>query len=157
VPITLWVAQPLRWFFLASYPFNWLLNHAAQWLLKQVGIQLTGEDERGHSEEELRLVLGTAQKISGTTQLGRDIVLNALDLRRRIARDVMRPRKEIVSLDTEGTIAECLDIADKTHYSRFPLCEGGNLHKTLGVVHIKDLYGMRLKARSGADLTPALR
>jgi CBS domain containing-hemolysin-like protein len=157
VPIALQIAQPLRWFFLLSYPFNWVLNHSAQWLLRQVGIQFRGEHERGHSEEELRLLLGAAQKKSGGTELGRDIVLNALDLRRRVARDVMRPRKEIVALDTESAIAECLDIADKTRYSRFPLAEAGNLDKTLGVVHIKDLYGMRLKARTGADLATAAR
>ena len=33
----------------------------------------------------------------------------------------MRPRQEIVALDTEASIAECLDVAEKTRYSRFPL------------------------------------
>src|SRR5438552_11081281 len=28
LPLALWVARPLKWFYLASYPFNWLLNHA---------------------------------------------------------------------------------------------------------------------------------
>src|ERR1051326_4543971 len=37
LPLALWVAQPLRWFFIASYPFNWLLNRAAQWLLRRAG------------------------------------------------------------------------------------------------------------------------
>jgi CBS domain containing-hemolysin-like protein len=89
--------------------------------------------------------------------VGRNLVLNALDLRHRVARDVMRPRQEMAVLNTEASVAECLDIADKTRYSRFPLCEGGDLDKTLGVVHIKDLYAMRIKARSGADLRPAAR
>jgi CBS domain containing-hemolysin-like protein len=157
LPISLWVAQPLRWFYLASYPFNWLLNQAARWLLRQVGIELAGEAARAHSEEELRLLVATSQKHAGGTALGRDVVLNALDLRRRVAREVMRPRQEIVVFDTEASIAECLDVAEKTRYSRFPLCEGGNLDKTLGVIHIKDLYAMRIKARSGADLLPAVR
>ena len=81
-------------------------------------------------------------------------MLNALDLRRRIVREVMRPRHEIVGLDTEASIAECLDVAEKTRYSRFPLCEGGDLDKTLGVIHFKDLFAMRLKARQGAELIP---
>jgi CBS domain containing-hemolysin-like protein len=157
LPISLWVAQPLKWFYVASYPFNWLLNQAARWLLRQAGIELAGEGGRAHSEEELRLLLATAPKHAGGTALGRDIVLNALDLRRRVAREVMRPRQEIIAMDTEASIAECLDVAEKTRYSRFPLCEGGNLDKTLGVVHIKDLYAMRIKARSGADLLPAVR
>lgn len=157
LPISLWVAQPLRWFYRASYPLNWLLNVTARWLLRQVGLESAAEAKRVHSEEELRLLLTAAQKYSGGTALGRDLVLNALDLRHRLARQVMRPRQEIVSLDTQASIAQCLDVAEKTRYSRFPLCEGGDLDKSLGLVHIKDLYAMRFKARSGADLLPAAR
>src|SRR5882672_4242768 len=58
LPIALWAAQPLKWFYVASYPFNWLLNHAAQWLLSQAGIEPRGEAGRVHSEDELRLVVG---------------------------------------------------------------------------------------------------
>lgn len=154
---TLWVSYPLLWFYRASYPFVVLLNDSAQWMLRQVGLGPTSEGGRAHSEEELRLLLWAAQKQAGGSALGRDIVLNALDLRRRVAREVMRPRHEIVALDTEASIAECLDVAEKTHYSRLPLCEGGNLDRTLGVVHIKDLYTMRTKARRGADLLPVAR
>jgi CBS domain containing-hemolysin-like protein len=157
LPIALWVAQPLKWFYLASYPFNWLLNKTAQWLLHLVGIEPSGESKGAHSDEELRLLVGMSQKRAGASALGRDIVLNALDLRRRIAREVMRPRHEMVALDTTASLSECLEVAEKTRYSRFPLCEGGSLDKTLGVVHIKDLYAMRLKARSGADLLPVAR
>ena len=155
--VSLWTAQPLKWFYTASYPFNWLLNHAAQWLMDIAGVEMSGEGRRMHSEEELRLLVGAVQKQAGATALGRDIVLNALDLRHRRAREVMRPRQEIVPFDTEASIAECLDLAEKTRYSRFPLCEGGDLDKTRGVVHIKDLYAMRLKARSGIDLLPSAR
>ena len=69
----------------------------------------------------------------------------------------MRPRQEIVALDTSAAIADCLELAEKTHYSRFPLCEGGDFDKTLGVVHIKDLFAQRNTARSGADLLPVTR
>src|SRR6266851_8326399 len=155
--ISLWVAQPLKWFYVASYPFNWLLNHDAQWLLSQAGIEPASDAERVHSEEELRLLVAASQKRAGASTLGRDIVLNALDLRRRVAREVMRPRQEITALDTQAAIGQCLELAEKTRYSRFPLCERGDLDKTLGVVHIKDLYAMRLKARSGADLLPVAR
>jgi CBS domain containing-hemolysin-like protein len=157
LPATLWISYPMLWFYRISYPFVVGLNWFSQWLLRQVGLELETEAERGHSEEELRLAFAASQKEAGASALGRDIVLNALDLRRRIARQVMRPRQEISGLDTEASIAECMDVAEKTRYSRFPLCEKGDLDKTLGVVHIKDLYAMRLKARSGADLLPVAR
>ncbi len=154
---SLWVVVPLVWFHRASYPFIWTLNHASLWLLRRLGIEPMGEGEHAHTEEELRLLFASLQKQTGRSTLGRSIVLNALDLRRRIAREVMRPRQEIVALDTEASIAECLQLAEKTRYSRFPLCDGGDLDKTLGVVHIKDLYAMRVQARTGADLRPICR
>src|SRR5208283_5232396 len=46
-------------------------------------------------------------------------------------------------------------LAEKTRYSRFPLCEGGDLDRTRGVIHIKDLYALRDRARAAADLLPA--
>ena len=151
---TLVVANPLHWFYRLSYPFIWVLHHSAHWLLRQFGISTEQGTERAHSEEELRLLLSSAQKISGTTGSGRSIALNALDLRRRMARDVMRPRQEMVAFDTDATIAECLDAAEKTRYSRFPLCEGGDIDKTLGVIHIKDLYAMRNRVQTARDLLP---
>lgn len=157
VAVSLWTAQPLAWFAWLAHPFIWLLNHSAQWLLRQFGVQLASEADRAHSEEELRLLISVSQRQSGATRLGRIIVLNALDLRRRVVREVMRPRQEIAYLDTEWSIAQCLDVAEKTRYSRFPLCEAGNLDKTPGVVHLKDLVAMRLKARSGAELSPVAR
>lgn len=156
LPTTLWVAYPMLVFYYVSYPFVVVLNRASQWMLTQAGLEFTSEAEGRYSEEELRLLVAVGQKQAGAA-LGRNLVLNALDLRHRVAREVMRPRQEMTVLATEASIAECLEIADKTRYSRFPLCQGGDLDKTLGVVHIKDLYAMRIKARSAADLLPVAR
>jgi CBS domain containing-hemolysin-like protein len=157
VETTLWISYPLVWFYWVSYPFVLLLNSSSQWLLRQIGLQPASETERAQSEEELRLLFSAAQRPAGGFPLEREILLNALDLRRRVAREVMRPRQEIMVLDTEASIAACLEVAEKTRYSRFPLCVGGDLDKTLGVVHIKDLYALRLKARNGADLVLTAR
>lgn len=149
---SLWVAFPMRAFYFVMYPFIWALNESSLLLLKLVGIQPAGEGHGEHSEEELRLVFDATQKRAGGTALGRAIVLNALDLRRRVVREVMRPRQEIAVLNTESSITECLEVADRTRYSRFPLCEEGDVDRTLGAVHIKDLFAMRLKSKSGAEL-----
>ena len=152
LPVTLWIAYPMLWFYRVSYPFVWVLNYFSQWLLRRVGIEPATEGEGAHSEEELRLLFAGAQKQAGATGLQREIVLNALDLRHRVVRDVMRPRQEITPLDMGASLAECLEVVEKTRYSRFPLCENGDMDRTRGVVHIKDIYAMRIKARSGADL-----
>ncbi|HTI97644.1 MAG TPA: hemolysin family protein [Dongiaceae bacterium] len=157
LPTTLGIAYPMLWFYRISYPLVLALNWASQWLLRQLGMEPVGETEGRYSEDELRMLFTASRQQSGGTVLGRNIVLNALDLRRRVARDVMRPRLEIVALDTEAPMAECLELAEKTRYSRFPLCEGGDLDKMRGVVHFKDLFALRATARRGADLQAVTR
>ncbi len=157
LPTALWVAYPMRWFYLAMYPFIWLLNESALLLLRSVGLQPAHESEGVQTEDELRLVIASAQRQTGASPFSRAILQNAIDLRHRVARDVMRPRKEITALDTQATIAECLGVAEKSRYSRFPLCEAGNLDRTWGTVHIKDLYAARIKAHTGADLRSVAR
>jgi CBS domain containing-hemolysin-like protein len=156
LPTALKISRPLVLFYKISYPFIWALNNSSQWLLRQIGLKPTSEDEHVHSEDELRLLIATTRR-HRSGALGKSIVLNAFDLNRRVTRDVMRPRQEIVFFDTDASITECIDIAEKTRYSRFPLCEAGSLDKTVGVVHIKDLYAMRLKARTAAELLPVAR
>jgi CBS domain containing-hemolysin-like protein len=153
LPVALGAAYPLHWFYLAFYPFNRLLNRAARWLLTLIGIEPDGAADRTQSEEELRLLITSAQGVAG----GRNLILNALDLRHRVAREVMRPRHEISAFDTAASMDQCLALAEKTRFSRFPLCDGGDLDQTRGMVHIKDLYAMRDKARTAADLLPVVR
>lgn len=154
---SLWIAQPLYWFYKLFFPAIWLLNHAAFWLLRRCGLQPVSESELVHSEEEIRLILGETRRHTSGPTLGQDIALNAFALRQRHAREVMRPRHEIVALNTEDTIEECLALARRTRYSRFPLCEGGDLDKTLGVVHSKDLVDLRHEAKRGRDLAAVAR
>ncbi|MGA2853627.1 MAG: hemolysin family protein [Verrucomicrobiota bacterium] len=155
LPIALATAIPLRWFYLAFYPFNRLLNFAARQILKQIGIEPDAVTDRSQTDEELRLVLAAVPQ--GGTAAGRNLILNALDLRHRVAREVMRPRQEIVTFNTCATMAACLAVAEKTRYSRFPICEDGDLDRTRGVVHIKDLYTLRDQAKTAADLLPVAR
>ena len=152
LPAALWTATPLVWFYRLSYPFIWLLNRSSQLILKWMGI---GADELhgAQSEEELRVILAAAQ---GSPDR-RNLILNALDLRHRTAREVMRPRNEVTVFDAGATIADCLAIAEKTRYSRFPICDHGDPDKARGVIHIKDLYAFRERARTAADLLPLAR
>lgn len=152
LPTALWVVGPLNWFYRLSYPFVWLLHRSSQSVLRWLGMA-ADEFQTAHSEEELRVVLAAAQKASDR----RDLILNALDLRYRTAREVMRPRQEIVTLDSAAGLADCLVIAEKTRYSRFPICEHGDPDHALGVIHIKDMYALRDKAKTAADLLPVAR
>lgn len=152
LPSSLWVAMPLQLFYWVSFPFIWLLNVASLRVLRWLGIEATSEHGGEHSEEELRLMLSAGGHGDGESHLARDLVLNAFDLRRRVVREVMTPRKDIVCLSMHRPMADCLRVAEQSRFSRFPLAEHGDVDRTQGVVHFKDLMLARDKGGTGANL-----
>ena len=139
---TLGVVRPLRWFSMVFGPVILLLNSTANLILVRVfHIQPASEHEIGHSEEELRVILTESEKADEVSPVGKEILINALDLRRLVVRDVTTPRGEVVSLDVEHSFEENLKTAQASRHTRFPLCKG-HLDNTIGLVHIKDLLSL---------------
>jgi CBS domain containing-hemolysin-like protein len=136
------ISPPLRLFYLLFRPAIWFLNASSNWVLKHLfRIDPIAGGEVSHSEEELRLILDQSEKSDEVSSLGRDLLVNALDLRRRVVRDIMTPRGEVVFLDIEMSFEENVKKALESRHTRFPLCRG-HLDNTIGLVHIKELVPM---------------
>jgi CBS domain containing-hemolysin-like protein len=97
--------------------------------------------ELAHSEEELRLILEQSEKVQEVSPLGRKLVVNVLDLRDRVVRDIMTPRGELVYLDIEEDFESNLNKVLESRHTRFPLCRG-HLDNTIGLIHVKELLLM---------------
>jgi CBS domain containing-hemolysin-like protein len=150
VPATLWVARPLGLFYVLFKPAIWFLNVASNTLLRRVfRLPNVSEHELAHSEEELRLILAESARAEEVSSLGKEILINALDMRNRVVRDITTPRGKVVFLNTEDTFEENLQRALDSRHTRFPLCEG-HLDHPIGLVHIKDL--LKLMREPTADL-----
>jgi len=146
VPVTLWVSRPLSLFYTLFKPAIWLLNGAANQLLRRVlKIEPAGESELAHSEEELRVILTESQKQNEVSPLGKEILINALDLKRRTVRDIMTPRGEVIYLNLEEPFDDQIRLAMESRHTRFPLCRG-HLDDAIGLVHIKDLLGLVMQS-----------
>ena len=109
-------------------------------------IDPVGRQELGHSEEELRVILSDSEKSQEVTAVGKELLINALDLRRRVVRDIMTPRGSVVYLDIDESFEENLEKARASRHTRFPLCKE-YLDNPIGLVHIKDLLGLVREAR----------
>jgi CBS domain containing-hemolysin-like protein len=133
------LVRPLNLFYIVFKPAIWLLNGASNVILRKwMRITPVSEHELAHSEEELRVILAQSANSQEVTQLGKEILINALDMRDRVVRDITTPRGEVVFLNTEDSFEENLKAAQESRHTRFPLCEG-HLDQTVGQVHIKDL------------------
>jgi CBS domain containing-hemolysin-like protein len=69
------------------------------------------------------------------------LVVNVLDLRDRVVRDIMTPRGEVVYLDVEEDFETNLRKVLESRHTRFPLCRG-HLDNTIGLIHVKELLLM---------------
>jgi len=69
------------------------------------------------------------------------LLTHVLDLRRRVVREIMTPRGDIVYLDLEDDFESNVQKAVESRHTRFPLCRE-NLDNTIGLVHIKELVPM---------------
>jgi CBS domain containing-hemolysin-like protein len=142
LPATLIVSGPLRMFYILFKPAIWFLNVSSNWVLRHIlRTEPVKEGEIAHSEEELRLILDESEESDEVSSIGRDILVNALDMRRRVVRDIMTPRGEVVYLDIEESFDENVKKALESRHTRFPLCRG-HLDNTIGLIHIKELVPM---------------
>src|SRR5437773_4119903 len=140
--VSLMLARPLGAFYILFKPAIWILNKSSNFFLqKLLRIKPVAGSELAHSEEELRLILDESEKSDEVSELGRDLLVNALDLRQRVVRDIMTPRGEVVFLDLEEGFEQNLKKAFESRHTRFPLCSG-HLDNAAGLIHIKELMPM---------------
>ncbi|HYR23239.1 MAG TPA: hemolysin family protein [Chthoniobacterales bacterium] len=140
--VSLRIVRPLGAFYFLFKPAIWLLHKSSNLILQGVfRMKPVAGTELAHSEEELRLILEQSEKSKEVSPLGRKLVLNVLDLRERVVRDIMTPRGEVVYLDLEDDFETNSKKAIASKHTRFPLCRE-NLDNTVGLIHIKDLVTM---------------
>jgi CBS domain containing-hemolysin-like protein len=140
--VSLRLVRPLGAFYFLFRPAIWILHKSSNLLLqKLLRMKPVSGTELAHSEEELRLILEQSEKSKEVSALGRKLVLNVLDLRERVVRDIMTPRGEVVYLDLEDDFETNVKKALDSRHTRFPLGRE-NLDNTIGLIHIKELVPM---------------
>jgi CBS domain containing-hemolysin-like protein len=83
---------------------------------------LTAASEPAYSQEELRLILDESAKAARISPVSQEIATNAFEIRRRLVREVMTPRGEVVYLDASLSFRDNLQSAKAARHTRFPLC-----------------------------------
>jgi CBS domain containing-hemolysin-like protein len=133
------VARPLIVFSNIAYPAIWVLNGAANALLRMFRIQPVSELEHVHSPDELRLLVTQSAERGQLNETDTAMLAGVFDFHEKKARDVMRPRTEIVALPLEATADEVWDVVRRERYSRYPVYSD-TMDDVTGVFLAKDLW-----------------
>lgn len=149
--VTLLCARPMIWFYRVMYPFIWLLNGSARLVIGLFGMKPASEHEMAHSEEELRIILSESFKRGEINQTELTYVNKIFDFDNRVAREIMVPRTEMVTLSVDDDLETILEIIKKNKFTRYPVVEGGNKDNVLGVINIKEILLAKMDEKEGEE------
>jgi CBS domain containing-hemolysin-like protein len=136
--VSLIAARPLILFYKLLYPFIWALNGSARFTTSMFGLKPASENELAHSEEELRIILSESYKSGEINQSEFKYVNKIFDFDDRIAKEIMVPRTEIVSLSKDDTLETFLSVVKNEKFTRYPIIDGDKDH-IIGLVNMKEL------------------
>ncbi|RED87793.1 hemolysin family protein [Cohnella phaseoli] len=138
VGVSLWLSLPLLMFYRLFLPFIWLLNGAANRLLKLIGVEAAGEHEAAHTEEEIRILMDESAKSGIIDKDEMTLFDNVFEFADRVAREVMLPRTDMDCLFTNVSYADNMKLVYATKHTRYPVGVEDK-DQIIGFVHITDL------------------
>ncbi|HVH96027.1 MAG TPA: hemolysin family protein, partial [Bacillus sp. (in: firmicutes)] len=135
--VTFLIAKPLIWFNHLTYPIVWSMNHSSRFITKLFGLKIEKENELSRSEEELRIILSESYESGEINQSEYKYVTNIFDFDERVAKEIMVPRTEMVTIPIDASKQEVLAIIEKEKFTRYPI-ENGDKDNIIGFIHMKD-------------------
>lgn len=137
--VSLIVARPLIIFYKLAYPVIVALNGAARFLVKLLGFGSASEHEVAHTEEELRIILSESLKSGEINQSEYKYVNKIFEFDNRLAKEIMIPRTEMVTISKDKDIDEIVELMAKEQFTRYPV-DNGNKDKIIGMINMKELF-----------------
>lgn len=146
-PKTAALQNPLRWARVMVGPVRataWLLHPIVRSLsaitnslVRLMGMQMK---RRGPfvTEEELRLLVTVGEKEGVLEEAETEMIHSIFEFADTTVREVMIPRIDMVTLESDATVDEAVDLALQVGFSRIPVYEE-NIDNIIGVLYTKDM------------------
>ncbi|MHB8596542.1 MAG: hemolysin family protein [Ktedonobacteraceae bacterium] len=146
-PKTAAVQNPVRWARVFVGPVK-----AATWLLRPLVwslgaitgllLRLMGGEIKHHgpfvTEEELRLLVSVGEEEGVLEEEETEMIRSIFEFADTTVREVMIPRIDMVTLESDATVDEAVDLAMQGGFSRIPVYEE-SIDNIIGVLYTKDM------------------
>jgi len=160
-PKTAAVQNPLRWARILVNPVRsavWLLRPVV-WLLSAITslfLPMMGRQIKHRSpfvtEEELRLLVTVGEEEGVLEEEETEMIHSIFEFADTTVREVMIPRIDMITLSSEATVIEAVDLALQGGYSRIPVYEdSAGIDEIIGILYTKD---MLKQMREGHNTLP---
>ncbi|MDT1060490.1 hemolysin family protein [Paracoccus sp. CPCC 101403] len=133
------VAPLMRGISRVAAPLVWLLDRSGKLVLKL--LRQTGEDDRGISDEEIKLVIAEAENAGVMHRAETEMIAGVMRIADRSARGLMTPRRDIIAVDLKDSFATIARKFQQSHRTRLPVSDGDE-NAMVGVVASADLISV---------------
>lgn len=127
------VCTPLRALMWLLRPVVLVVRAIVRWISRL----WTGKGTAGPAvtEDDLEIMLDTAEDEGAIDELTSDLLQSALDFDDMLAYEIITPRVDMTAIDMEDTWDEIVETAIGSPYSRIPVYEGSK-DSIIGVLHL---------------------
>jgi putative hemolysin len=129
-------ARPLAVVSTLTRPAVWLLSRSTDLLVRLAGADPRRQREEV-TEEEVRDMIATGSVFRPEQ---RRILSEAIEIGERRLRDVLVPRRDVVAVPADASVAEAIGMLVGTTHGRAPVYRG-DLDDVIGLVTLQDLVG----------------
>ena len=141
------VYYPLRFFIILLYPLTLLLNGINKLVLKLV----PKEEKPFDTEEELEILAELGEEKGSLDEEESDMIRSIIKFDDKTVREIMTPRVDMLSLPSNSSIDDAMDLISKKQFSKIPLYKD-NIDEVNGVIYAKDLVPYLIGSRPNVKL-----
>jgi putative hemolysin len=140
---------PLRFLSIILYPFIKILSSLSSFVTQSQNIKEESISSL-FSREDIKTLVDESHESGAVNKSESEIIGRVLALADQRVYEAMRPRTEIVGIDTETSISDALDTFIQSGFSKLPVYEE-NLDNIKGIILAYDLF------KSPADIQSIIR
>jgi CBS domain containing-hemolysin-like protein len=118
-------------------PIIVVLNGAANWMVRRLGIEPQEELASARSPEELGLLAAMSARAGTLASETATLLQRTIRFGEKRAAEAMTPRVDVVGLPSEATVSDLMALSRTTGFSRFPVYVE-TLDHVLGIASITD-------------------
>jgi putative hemolysin len=133
--IAKFVAMPMRWISLATYPFIWLLTTSTQLLATLFGIR---KNDALVTEEEIKAMINEGTEHGAIEETEQEIIERVFHLGDRNITSLMTHRSDISWMDVNALVGDIKHQMREVVHNTYPVCEG-TIDNIRGIVTIKEI------------------
>ena len=141
------VYYPLRVFMILLHPLTLILNGINKFVLKLI----PREEKSFDTEEELEILAELGEEKGSLDEEESDMIRSIIKFDDKTVREIMTPRVDILSLPSDASIDDAMDLIANKQFSKIPLYKE-NIDEITGIIYAKDLVPYLIGSRPNVKL-----